>query len=246
MSQIRSALVTGASSGIGAVIVETLRKSGLVVHAVARDGQRLAALAESTGCIPHTASVTDRAALERIVSDNRIDILINNAGQSRLGNITNTTESDIDALIDVNLRAVLHLTNLVLPGMIERQCGHIVNISSIAGHYAFAGGNTVYHATKAAIHSLSQQLRCDLYGTPIRVTEISPARVETEVFGRLTGDMEGAKRRFFTDVEALQPEDIANSVAFAVLSPQRMNVSFMEVLPTAQVVGGLNFAKKPV
>jgi NADP-dependent 3-hydroxy acid dehydrogenase YdfG len=102
----------------------------------------------------------------------------------------------------------------------------------------------VYHATKAGIHSLSQQLRVDLYGTRVRVTEISPARVETEVFGRLLGDLAEAKRRFFDDYDSLQPEDIANSIAFAVGSPARMNVAFMEVLPTQQVVGGLNFAQK--
>ena len=102
----------------------------------------------------------------------------------------------------------------------------------------------MYHATKAGIHSLSQQLRVDLYGTRVRVTEVSPARVETEVFGRLLGDLAEAKRRFFDDYDALQPEDIANSIAFAVGSPARMNVAFMEVLPTQQVVGGLNFAQR--
>ena len=87
-------------------------------------------------------------------------------------------------------------------------------------------------------------MRVDLYGTRVRVTEISPARVETEVFGRLLGDHAEAKRRFFDDYDALQPEDIANSIAFAVGSPARMNVAFMEVLPTQQVVGGLNFAQR--
>ncbi|MBM9400151.1 SDR family oxidoreductase [Gluconacetobacter azotocaptans] len=240
----RTALVTGASSGIGAAIVGRLREAGIEVHAVARDKDRLARLADETGCIPHALSVSDRDGMADLLGTLDVDILVNNAGQSRTGNITNTTPDDIDALVDVNLRAVLQLTHLVVPGMIRRDRGHIVNISSIAGHYAFAGGNTIYHATKAGVHSLSQQLRCDLYGSHVRVTEISPARVETEVFGRLIGDMEEAKRRFFDEYESLLPVDIANSVAFAVLAPQRMNVSFMEVLPTMQVVGGLNFAKK--
>ena len=97
------------------------------------------------------------------------------------------------------------------------------------------------------MHSLCRQLRVDLYGTRVRVTELSPARVETEVFGRLLGDLDEAKRRFFDDYDSLQPEDIANAIAFAVGSPARMNVTFMEVMPTQQVVGGLNFAqrKKP-
>ncbi|WP_395371087.1 SDR family oxidoreductase [Komagataeibacter diospyri] len=240
----RTALVTGASSGIGAEIVRRLFREGIEVHALARDAARLEALSKETGCVVHAVSVSDQKGIEALVNGLEIDILVNNAGQSRTGNITSTTPDDIDALVDVNLRAVLQLTRLVVAGMIERDRGHIVNITSIAGHYAFAGGNTVYHATKAGVHSLSQQLRCDLFGHRIRVTEVSPARCETEVFGRLIGNMEEAKKRFFDEYESLLPEDIANSVAFAVMAPQRMNVSFMEVLPTMQVVGGLNFAKK--
>ena len=243
-SDYRTALVTGASSGIGAATVRRLSAEGLEVHAVARDADRLKALSAETGCRVHAVDVSDLDALAALAKATEFDVLVNNAGQSRRGNILDTTAEDVDALIDVNLRAVLHLTRLVAPDMASRDRGHIVNISSIAGHYTFGGGNTVYHATKAGIHSLSQQLRVDLYGTGVRVTEVSPARVETEVFGRLLGDHTEAKRRFFDDYDALQPEDIANSIAFAVGSPARMNVAFMEVLPTQQVVGGLNFAQR--
>lgn len=238
------AVVTGASSGIGAAVVERLCKAGLEVHAVARDAKRLAALAERTGCIPQPVSVTDTAAMAALFEHHEIDVLVNNAGQSRTGNLRDTTDDDIDALVDVNLRAVLHVTHAALKGMVARNRGHVVNLSSIAGHYAFPGGNTVYHATKAGVHSLSRQLRCDLFGTRIRITEVSPARVETEVFGRLLGDMAEAQKRYYDEYESLLPGDIADAIAFAVLAPQRMNVSFMEVLPTMQVVGGLNFAKK--
>src|SRR6202000_405658 len=124
-----------------------------------------------------------------------IDVLVNNAGQSRNGDILNTTAADVDGLGDINLRAVLYITRLFVPGMVARNRGHVVNISSIAAHNAFPGGNTVYHATKAGVHSLCQQLRIHLYGTAVRVTELSPARVETEVFGRLLGDHAEAKRR---------------------------------------------------
>jgi NADP-dependent 3-hydroxy acid dehydrogenase YdfG len=238
------AVVTGASSGIGAAVVERLCKAGLEVHAVARDAKRLAALAERTGCIPQPVSVTDTSAMAALFEHHEIDVLVNNAGQSRTGNLRDTTDDDIDALVDVNLRAVLHVTHAALKGMVARNRGHVVNLSSIAGHYAFPGGNTVYHATKAGVHSLSRQLRCDLFGTRIRITEVSPARVETEVFGRLLGDMAEAQKRYYDEYESLLPGDIADAIAFAVLAPQRMNVSFMEVLPTMQVVGGLNFAKK--
>lgn len=240
----KTALVTGASSGIGAEIVRRLSHDGLQVHALARDITRLTALQEETGCAIHAMSVDDLEGLTALSKTLEIDVLVNNAGQSRKGDILDTTAEDVDALIDINLKAVLHMTRLFAPGMVARDRGHIVNISSIAGHYAFPGGNTAYHASKAGVHSLSQQLRVHLYGTNVRVTEISPARTETEVFGRLLGDMEEAQRRFFDEYESLKPSDIADSIAFVVNAPQRMNVSFMEVLPTKQVLGGLNFAKR--
>lgn len=241
----RVALVTGASSGIGAATVRRLRAEGLEVHAMARDADRLAGLAKATGCIPHALDVRATAEIARLADSIEVDVLVNNAGQSRQGDVLTNSADDVDQLIDVNLRAVLHLTRLFVPGMLKRNRGHIVSITSIAAHYAFPGGNTVYHATKAGVHSLSQQLRVHLYGSHVRVTEISPARVETEVFARLLGDAEEAQRRFYDGYEALQPEDIAELIAFAVGSPARMNVSFMEVLPTLQVVGGLNFARGP-
>lgn len=243
-SAYKTALVTGASSGIGAEIVRRLTREGLEVHALARNEDRLRALSGETGCRFHAISVDDNDALEKLAAEVEVDVLINNAGQSRKGDILNTSAEDVDALLDINLKSVMHMVRLFVPGMVTRDRGHVVNISSIAGHYAFQGGNTAYHASKAGVHSLCQQLRVHLYGTQVRVTEISPARVETEVFGRLLGDMEEAKRRYFDEYESLKPEDIAESIAFAVGSPQRMNVAFMEILPTKQVLGGLTFAKR--
>jgi NADP-dependent 3-hydroxy acid dehydrogenase YdfG len=243
-SAYRTVLVTGASSGIGAQIVRRLSAEGLEVHALARNEERLKALAVETGCRIHAISVDDGPALEKLAAELPVDILVNNAGQSRKGDILNTTAEDVDALLDINLKSVMHMVRLFVPGMVERDLGHVVNISSIAAHYAFAGGNTAYHASKAGVHSLCQQLRVHLYGKQVRVTEISPARCETEVFGRLLGDMVEAQRRFFDEYESLKPEDIAEAIAFCIGSPQRMNVSFMEVLPTKQVLGGLNFAKR--
>lgn len=244
-SPYKTALVTGASSGIGAATVRAFRAQGLAVHALARDGGRLAALAEETGCIPHALSIDDQAGVTALCEGLEIDVLVNNAGQNRLGNILDNSPQDIDALIDVNLRGVLQVTRLVLAGMVRRDRGHVVNVSSIAGHYSFDTGNTTYHVTKAGIHALSQQLRCDLFGTRVRVTEVSPARVETEIYGRQTGDLAGARRRFFEEYESLLPEDIADAIVFATGAPPRMNVSFMEILPTMQAVGGWRFARTP-
>ncbi|MFJ1749405.1 SDR family oxidoreductase [Streptomyces sp. NPDC088116] len=242
-SDYRTALVTGASTGIGAVVVERLTKQGLQVHAVARNADRLAELAERTGCVPHAVDITDTAALAEMLEGIEIDVLVNNAGVSRTGNILTADEFAVDEQIAVNVQAVLHLVRLIMPGMVERDLGHIVNISSIAGVYNF-GGNTVYHATKAAVHTLSRQLRVDGYGKRIRVTEICPGRVETEIFGRLLGDMDKAQELYYDGYESLKPEDVADAIEYAVGTPRHVNIGHIEILPTFQVPGGLNFEKR--
>ena len=146
----RTALVTGANTGMGATITETFTKRGLTVHGVARNAERLDEVAGRTGMTPLAVDVTDTAALTAAVAGLEIDILVNNAGVSATGNILGASADSVDAMVDVNLRAVLHLCRLLLPGMIERDLGHIVNISSIAGLYNFYG-HTAYHATKAAV-----------------------------------------------------------------------------------------------
>jgi NADP-dependent 3-hydroxy acid dehydrogenase YdfG len=197
----------------------------------------------------HAVDLSDLDALTALAKSAEFDILINNAGQSRRGAILDMSSEDVDTLIDINLRAVLHLTRLVVPDMVSRDRGHIVNVSSIAGHYAFGENATTfnssvaYHATKAGIHSLSQQLRVDLYGTRVRVTEISPGRVATSIFQNLPV-ANGESARFVGQFETLQPEDTVDAIAFAVGSPSRMNVAMLEVVPTFQVVGELRFASR--
>jgi NADP-dependent 3-hydroxy acid dehydrogenase YdfG len=137
-SDYSTALVTGASAGIGAAIVETLSAEGLKVHAVSRNAPRLQALAAKTGCIPHVVDITDLAAVERLLKPLQIDILVNNAGVSRSGDIATMDAFGIDEQVDVNLKAALHLIRLSLPGMLERDRGHVVNITSIAGLYNFS------------------------------------------------------------------------------------------------------------
>lgn len=243
LSDYKTALVTGASAGIGSVVVERLAKQGLEVHAVARDAERLGDLARRTGCIPHAVDITDTAALTDLISGLDVDVLVNNAGVSRTGNILSADEFAIDEQVAVNLRAVLHLVRLIMPGMVERDRGHIVNISSIAAVYNF-GGNTIYHATKAAVHTLSRQLRVDGYGKRVRITEICPGRVETEIFGRLLGDMEQAQREYYDGYESLKPEDVVDAIEFALDAPRHVNIGHIEILPTFQVPGGLNFERR--
>ncbi|HEV8313144.1 MAG TPA: SDR family oxidoreductase [Burkholderiaceae bacterium] len=238
-SDYKTALVTGASSGIGAAVAERLRKEGLEVHALARSAKNLDELAARTGCIPHVLDVTDLAGLTRLTKEVPFDVLVNNAGVDRPNSILKATAEDIDLLVDVNLRAVLHLCNLVVPGMVARDRGHVVNISSIAGAYNF-GGNSTYHATKAAVSMLSRQLRIDAFGKRVRVTEICPGRVATEIFAHVHGDSPDTHERFVKGFELPEAADIADAIAFAIAAPVAVNIGHMEITPTLQVPGGLS------
>lgn len=234
----KTALVTGASSGIGTAVVERLCSEGLQVHAVARNAKALAALAERTGCIAHALDVTDLAGITRLTQQVAFDVLVNNAGVDRPKSFLNADAEDIELLIDVNLRAVLHLCRLVVPGMVARDRGHVINISSIAGAYNF-GGNSTYHATKAAVSMLSRQLRIDAFGKRVRVTEICPGRVATDIFAHVHGDSADTHERFVKGFELPQARDIADAIAFAIAAPVAVNIGHMEITPTLQVPGGL-------
>lgn len=241
-SDYKTALVTGASSGIGAAVVGRLRREGLEVHALARSKDSLQALAAETGCIAHALDVTDLDAVTRLTQQVPFDILVNNAGVDRPRSFLKSQADDIDLLVDVNLRAVLHLCRLVVPGMHARDRGHVVNISSIAGAYNF-NGNSTYHATKAAVSMLSRQLRIDAFGKRVRVTEICPGRVATDIFSHVHGDSPEIRERFIDGFELPQAEDIAEAIAFAIAAPVAVNIGHMEITPTLQVPGGLSTAR---
>ena len=237
-SDYNTALVTGASSGIGAAVVERLRAEGLQVHALARSAKALAALAERTGCIAHALDVADLAGITQLAQEVPFDVLVNNAGVDRPKSFLKADAEDIDLLVDVNLRAVLHLCRLIVPGMVERDRGHVINISSIAGAYNF-NGNSTYHATKAAVSMLSRQLRIDAFGKRVRVTEICPGRVATDIFAHVHGDSADTYERFVKGFELPKAEDIADAIAFAIAAPVAVNIGHMEITPTLQVPGGL-------
>lgn len=237
-SDYKTALVTGASSGMGAAVVRRLRQEGLEVHALARSKDALNELAAQTGCIAHAMDVTDLEGITQLTQRVPFDILVNNAGVDRPRGLLKAQADDIDLLIDVNLRAVLHLCRLVVPGMVARDRGHVVNISSIAGAYNF-GGNSTYHATKAAVSMLSRQLRIDAFGKRVRVTEICPGRVATDIFAHVHGDSKETYERFIEGFELPRAEDIADAIAFAIAAPIAVNIGHMEITPTMQVPGGL-------
>ncbi len=244
ISDYRTALVTGANTGMGEAITRMLSEAGVQVYGIARDAAKLQLVADQTGMRPIVADIADPAAIEAAVDGLDVDILVNNAGVSATGNILSATAASVDAMIDVNLRAVLHLCRLLAPGMVARDRGHIVNIGSIAGHYNFFG-HTAYHATKAAIHQVSRQLRNDMLGHRVRVTEICPGRVETEIFGRNLGgtpdDLKRAWEEFYEHYESVTTSDIAAAARFALETPEHVNVGLIEIMPTLQVPGGLTF-----
>jgi NADP-dependent 3-hydroxy acid dehydrogenase YdfG len=243
-SDYKTALVTGASSGMGAAIVERFCKEGLEVHALARSAGPLQDLAKRTGCIPHAQDVCDLPAVTRLTQEVQFDILVNCAGINFPGSITTATAEQIDAEIGVNLQSAMHLVRLIMPGMLQNDRGHIINITSIAGIYNFVGSNVLYHTTKAAMHMLSRQLRVDAIGKRVRVTEICPGRVATDIYAHVNGtDTATANAQYIDGFELPQASDIADAIAFAIAAPIAVNISNMEILPTLQVIGGLTTVK---
>ncbi len=236
-----SALVTGASSGIGAAVVRSLRARGLSVHAMARRQQRLDALAEETGCVTHVLDVRDTARLFEVISGLDVDIVVNNAGLGRgFGSLHDARLEDIDTTIDTNVRAAIHVLRASLPGMLSRNRGHVVNMGSVAGLHPLA--SPLYGASKSAVHRLSQNLRLELAGSRVRVTEICPGRVSTEFFDAAIDDPDERAAIKETGINELSAEDISDAVVYALDAPWRVNVSLIELQPTEQVFGGVRIA----
>ncbi|MDE0114779.1 MAG: SDR family oxidoreductase [Albidovulum sp.] len=238
---MESAIVTGASSGIGAAIVEALSREDVQVTAIARRGNLLAELARRTGCDVAVADVGDLSATIPLVERLRPEILVNNAGIG-LGifGISSLSREDIERSISTNISAPVQMTRAAIPHMLRAGKGHIVNIGSITGLHTLT--SAVYGAGKGAVHRFSQNLRNELLGTGIRVSEICPGRVLSEFYDSKTGNIEEHEDSS-VDVEVLQPEDVAEAVLFALRAPRHVNISTIELLPTSQVVGGSKFAE---
>lgn len=240
LSDYTSALVTGASSGIGAAVVRKLCARGLTVHAMARRQQRLEELAEESGCTTHVLDLRDTARTFEVISNLDADIVINNAGLGRgFGKLHEAKLDDIDTTIDTNVRAAIHVLRASLPGMVSRNRGHVLNMSSVAALYPIT--SPIYGASKGAVHQLSRNLRLDLAGSRVRVTEICPGRVRTEFFDAAIDEADRRATVTNTGIEELEAEDIADAVIYALDAPWRVNVSLIELQPTEQVFGGVNF-----
>ncbi|MCS6876722.1 MAG: SDR family oxidoreductase [Geminicoccaceae bacterium] len=241
----RTALVTGASRGIGAAIVRALCAEGLEVHAVARSAEPLRALAQATGCRPLVLDVTDSDALEASLGALAIDLLVVNAGRvTAVKPVHALTRRELDAMVDVNLRAAMHCARLVLPGMIARGFGHLVFVSSIAAHYPYPE-MAVYCACKAALSMFAQNLRLDLLGTGIRVTELNPGRVRTDIYLEALGDPALVEERLYRDFRALEPSDVARVLVDALRLPPHADLARIDLLPTDQAPGGVAVVRRP-
>lgn len=235
-------MVTGASAGFGEATVRRFAAGGWRVIAIARRRDRLATLAESCGdaVLPVALDVTDPDAVAALVADlpepfAAIDVLVNNAGLAKgLGPAQDADLADWDEMIDTNVRGVVHLTRAVLPGMVERGRGHVVNLGSIAATYPYPGGN-VYGATKAFVHQFSLNLRSDLHGTGVRVTCIEPGLCGGTEFSyvRFAGDTDKVDA-LYAGADPLTADDIAESVHWVANLPAHVNINVLEMMPVSQ------------
>ncbi|MCT7951472.1 SDR family oxidoreductase [Ancylothrix sp. C2] len=238
-------LITGASSGIGSACARVFAGAGARLILAARRYDKLEEFAKELrkeyGCETYLISldVRDLQQVEQVFSNlpenwQNIEILINNAGLSRgLEKLHEGSIPDWQEMIDTNVKGLLYVTRTVVPGMVKRGSGHVVNIGSIAGRAAYPGGS-VYCASKAAVRAISEGLKQDLLGTPIRVTEIEPGLVETEFsIVRFHGDTDRAKK-VYQDLTPLTGDDVADVVFFCVTRPAHVNISEVLVVPNDQ------------
>lgn len=226
-----TALITGATSGIGQAMALALAEAGYEVYAIGRSEVALEQLrAARPGITPIAVDVTDREALEAVVTGLRIDVLINNAGvMPPLGNFAEMKISDIDATLEVNLSAAIILTRLVVPQMCAREAGHILFTGSSAAHAPFPN-IAVYSAAKAALSGFAASLRADLSPYGIRVTEIVPGRVETQLYKDVLDP--AACAAMYAGNVAVQPDDVARMVVALLGLPAWADVTRFDIMPT--------------
>ena len=233
--------VTGASSGFGAAVARRFAADGARVIAAARRTDRLQDLKDEFGAqiLPMQLDVRDRARVAAQVAGlpeefKAIDLLVNNAGLALgLNPAQDADLDDWDQMIDTNCKGLVYCTRAVLPGMVARGRGHVINLGSVAGSYPYPGGN-VYGGTKAFVHQFSLNLRSDLHGTGVRVTCVEPGMADTEFsLTRFSGDRAKADA-VYAGMQPLTPDDIAESIHWAATLPEHVNVNTIELMPTTQ------------
>jgi len=249
----QTVFVTGASSGFGAAIARRFAADGALVIVAAWRPEPLEALARDLGpsVLPLTLDVRDRAVVEQAIATlpaafSSIDILVNNAGLAKgLQPAHQADLGDWQQMLDTNCAGLLHCTRAILPEMVTRGRGHLVNLGSIAGTYPYPGGN-VYGATKAFVHQFSLSLRSDLHGTGVRVTCIEPGMSGGTEFStvRFQGDDVKA-RAVYDNMQPLTADDIAASVRWATAQPAHVNINTIELMPVAQSFAAFQVDRTP-
>lgn len=241
-------LVTGATAGFGESITRRFVNNGHKVIATGRRQERLQALKQELGDAVLTLSldVRDRAAVEKALVElpaewRDIDVLVNNAGLALgLEPAHRASLDDWETMIDTNNKGLVYMTHAVLPGMVERNSGHIINIGSTAGRWPYAGGN-VYGATKAFVRQFSLNLRADLQKTPVRVTDIEPGLVGGTEFSNVRFKGDDAKAELaYENANALTPEDVTEAVWWVANLPKHVNINTLEMMPVSQSFAGLS------
>ena len=248
MKQI--AMITGATAGFGKAIAQRLVHDGYRVIATGRRRERLDALAAELGAdlLPFRLDMDDAAAIAALPGSlpegwRDVDVLVNNAGLA-LG-MEKAQDADIanwQTMISTNVTGMVELTRVMLPGMVARDRGHVVTLGSTAGTYPYTGGN-VYGATKAFVRQFTRNLRCDLLGHNVRVTNLEPGLCGGSEFSnvRLRDDAKAAA--VYEGTKPLLPVDIAETVAWVLSLPRHVNINEIELMPTCQAAGGLAVAR---
>jgi 3-hydroxy acid dehydrogenase/malonic semialdehyde reductase len=240
-------LITGASAGFGAATARRLAREGAKIVAAGRRLDRLESLRREIGdqLFPLALDVRDRAAVETAIASlpaafAEIDVLVNNAGLALgLEPANEAVLDEWDAMVDTNVKGVMYVTRAVLPGMVARDRGHIVNLGSTAAEFPYPGGN-VYGATKAFIHQFSLNLRADLLGKNIRVTDVAPGLCGGTEFSnvRFRGD-DARAAAMYEGANALTADDIADAIAWVVTRPPHVNVNSIQMMPVSQAFAPL-------
>ncbi len=241
---MRTVLITGASAGIGEAAARRFSAAGDRLILVARRKDRLDALAKSLGtpCENIVLDVTDRKGVEEKLGPLQVDVLLNNAGMALgMAKAQDAALDDWDRVIDLNVKAFVYVTRALLPGLVAKR-GHIVTLGSVAGSVAYTGGN-VYGASKAFVEKFAGNLRSDLLGTGVRVTNIEPGKVDTDFsLVRHGGDASKARAEY-AGYQALSADDIAETIVWAVGRPAHVDISRIEIFPTVQAGAGFSIHK---
>jgi NADP-dependent 3-hydroxy acid dehydrogenase YdfG len=242
--QGRTAIITGASSGIGRACARYLAQNGVHLILTGRRTERLNDLASelhqtyAISVTPLSFDITDKEAvnqnIEPLLEERQINILINNAGLALdASKIDACDTDDWEQMIDTNIKGLLYISRPVIAHMRQNNSGHIINLGSIAGKMTYPGGN-VYCATKSAVHTLGEAMNVDLVGTPIRVSTIAPGAVETEFSNvRFKGDQSAADT-VYEGFEPLCADDIADLILYVLQAPSHVNIQHTLIMPTAQ------------